>query len=297
MGLSKLRLPALAVLAATLAGTGECGSPVKLIYAKALQRAVYLDAFGWMEGHIEVENRGFEKDVVVRYREMQTEEWHDVAATYAGPIRGTFERWTFRTPEVQFSARLAATFRFAIRYRVNGQEYWDNNSGSDYVVGVGPRPLGPEVNLGTADVVLKKADLWPAQENGVSRLSGEIILRNLGFQKSVKVEATPDDGDTILNVDATYGHPYGDDTEIWYVQGDIPSPAGHRLQCWVRYTVNAQTYLDTNFGANYELRTVPMLMELTIASGDSTVPVEIPGGVTGPTVRFKGRGADNVPGH
>ena len=86
-----------------------------------------------LSGQILVENLGFHKDVALLYVGADGG-WHEAAATYSAPsyTHGNYEVWTFRIAEAVYKVPPAGFFRFAIRYRVDGAESWDNNGGADY---------------------------------------------------------------------------------------------------------------------------------------------------------------------
>ncbi|XP_053556593.1 protein phosphatase 1 regulatory subunit 3E-like [Bombina bombina] len=85
-----------------------------------------------INGELRVLNLSYEKDVVVRFTVDNWETSSEVQATYQ---RGYSDRYTDR-----FSFKLLCTallnkeglLEFAIRYRVCGAEYWDNNDGVNY---------------------------------------------------------------------------------------------------------------------------------------------------------------------
>ncbi|KAG8197300.1 hypothetical protein JTE90_007546 [Oedothorax gibbosus] len=87
-----------------------------------------------VRGMVMVSNLGFEKLVQVRYT---TDSWSsitEIAAEFV-PSNSTdksFDRFSFRicVHLLQISEKLM----FVIKYTVNGQDYWDNNHGNDYIL-------------------------------------------------------------------------------------------------------------------------------------------------------------------
>ncbi|MEE6499904.1 hypothetical protein FKM82_003630 [Ascaphus truei] len=87
-----------------------------------------------VSGELRVLNLSFEKEVTVRYTVDSWGTSYEVTATY---LRGCSDRYTDR-----FSFKLLCPalltkegeLEFAIRYRVCGAEYWDNNDGGNYKV-------------------------------------------------------------------------------------------------------------------------------------------------------------------
>ncbi|NXT85168.1 PPR3E phosphatase, partial [Zapornia atra] len=84
-----------------------------------------------LRGAVRVLNLAYEKAVSVRYTLNRWASCAEVAAAYqsAGPADGLTDRFVFLLP---LGAGAEAGLEFAIRYRVAGAEYWDNNEGANY---------------------------------------------------------------------------------------------------------------------------------------------------------------------
>jgi hypothetical protein len=87
-------------------------------------------------GAVTVANIAFEKHVVARFT---IDDWQTISEATAD-FRHT-QKPTNTHDQFQFVIKLpdqadacTKTLLLCIRYRVNGQEYWDNNSGNDYQV-------------------------------------------------------------------------------------------------------------------------------------------------------------------
>jgi len=81
-----------------------------------------------------VENLAYEKIVEVRWA-GEDGVWHTLAATYHSSVDHEREYWVARkTFTLIASKSLPGNIRFALRYRVLGKEYWDNNHGADYSI-------------------------------------------------------------------------------------------------------------------------------------------------------------------
>lgn len=82
---------------------------------------------------VRLENLGFNKEVDVLWSDGDGD-WHSLRASYYCPWRETQEIW-FAEIRRSGSAKhdLPGTITFGLRYRVNGEEFWDNNSGWNYV--------------------------------------------------------------------------------------------------------------------------------------------------------------------
>ncbi len=86
-----------------------------------------------LEGKVLVKNVSYNKEVSIRYVGSDGL-WHDAPATYYAPdyYYGNYEIWSFNIVTPVYKVPPTDFYRFAIRYKVNGVEYWDNNGGSDY---------------------------------------------------------------------------------------------------------------------------------------------------------------------
>ena len=187
----------------------------------------------------------------MRYQVRKTHQWKDIAATYVGPTRANHEAWRFATPASSFPPRLSVGFHLAIRYSVNGKTYWDNNNGKDYRVGVGPRPIYPHIVLGGSNVVMD----WLAAD---FNLRGNIVVKNLGYHKGVRIVYSTDNWHTVRELSARYFNSswnvidYGSavNQENWGFAADLPQGA-KQIKFAVRYDVQGQTYWDNHFRADY----------------------------------------------
>lgn len=77
-----------------------------------------------------VKNIGFAKNVGIRYTDNNWASYKNVELNYSGPVEGTNnELWT---GSVTIDTNKKSAFKFSGFYKVNGNEYWDNNFGSNY---------------------------------------------------------------------------------------------------------------------------------------------------------------------
>ncbi|KAM5246246.1 protein phosphatase 1 regulatory subunit 3D [Ctenodactylus gundi] len=87
-----------------------------------------------VNGVVRVCNLAFEKQVAVRYTFSGWRSSHEALARWRGPAgaEGTEDVFAFGFPVPPFLLELGSRVHFALRYRVAGGEYWDNNDGRDY---------------------------------------------------------------------------------------------------------------------------------------------------------------------
>ncbi|KAI9016443.1 putative phosphatase regulatory subunit-domain-containing protein [Phycomyces nitens] len=89
-----------------------------------------------VKGRVQVRNLAYHKSVSIRYTFDCWQTSHDIDAVYkdANNGQGMYDTFCFTIPLVNLADRgqVRATIDFAIRYHVNGQEFWDNNEGKNY---------------------------------------------------------------------------------------------------------------------------------------------------------------------
>jgi len=86
-----------------------------------------------VRGVVRVLNMDFYKSVCVRYTLDEWRTWSDTVATYVpGSCDGFADRFQFTI----YCGTLSAGQRlhFAVAFRCQGQEFWDNNRGANYSV-------------------------------------------------------------------------------------------------------------------------------------------------------------------
>ncbi|CAH6776684.1 protein phosphatase 1 regulatory subunit 3D [Phodopus roborovskii] len=87
-----------------------------------------------ISGTVRVRNVAFEKQVAVRYTFSGWRSAHEAVARWRGSAgtEGAEDIFAFGFPVPPFLLELGSQVLFALRYRVAGAEYWDNNDGRDY---------------------------------------------------------------------------------------------------------------------------------------------------------------------
>ena len=80
-----------------------------------------------IRGVIRVSNISYHKEVTVRWTHDRWRSFHDTGAAFSAND-GHTDRFTFELPAN------GEDVEFALRYKCDGQEFWDNNRGKNYVV-------------------------------------------------------------------------------------------------------------------------------------------------------------------
>lgn len=81
-------------------------------------------------GVVRVMNLSFDKEVTVRWTNNKWSSYHDTQCAYCyGSSDKTTDRFSFTLP-----TNNEDNIEFAVRYKVNGIEYWDSNGGQNYLI-------------------------------------------------------------------------------------------------------------------------------------------------------------------
>lgn len=196
---------------------------------------------------IAVKNLGFAKQVFVHLKDpCGSNNWIDVPGSFIGPSDGTFELWRVGTTVQSFGGR--GPFTFAIEYVVNGNVFWDNNNGNNYVL--------PNTTTGNPQgvfgvVLANGTNVLLSNATASGTFSGTLNLLNLpnGFQKNVFVRYTTNNWATQTDVPATYvAGPNANGVETWSFTTNANSS---NVVFAISYTAAGSTFWDNNFGQNY----------------------------------------------
>lgn len=242
-----------------LAANAFAADEIKLLRSQSTVSAYYQVGLQTVRFEALVKNLAYAKQVYAHLKKPDGS-WVDVPLAYNRVADNGREVWSGNFNDTDATGAL--TFQswdleFALRYKVNGVEYWDNNAGQNY------RQAKDSGDLMPAAVVL---DRFVDTGNPVvvygSRYYGSSSLKNLGSSKQVEIRYTTDgwvttrSAQAVWNADfwrsyyssATNPNAYG--VEEWAYSLPLPADAT-RIEYAVGYTVNGQTYWDNNFGRNY----------------------------------------------
>ncbi|MBT2290113.1 hypothetical protein J7E73_13350 [Paenibacillus albidus] len=225
------------------------GDEVKLIDSDV--SVIYKPGYVGFSGNIDVANLGPVKNVTVHYTTDNTK-WYDTSASYVGSADVNREKWHFGISRTDSSIdhlelKNLSFIKFAIKYEVNNQTYWDNNGGANYYNEVNHTFPLSSVILGSPNVLNANSTL----SNG--EFSGNIYVKNLNPAKTVKVLYTTDDWATTHEGDATFNGSVNnfDSVERWSYSFNVPGATN--VKYTISYTTGGQTYWDNNYGHNYEV--------------------------------------------
>jgi hypothetical protein len=96
-------------------------------------------------GAVTVTNIAFEKRVSARFTIDDWKTVSEVPAEYkrSEHIKGASDRFSFTIALPSRTEADATTVMICVRYQVNGQEFWDNNSGKNYFINLIPERRRP----------------------------------------------------------------------------------------------------------------------------------------------------------
>ncbi|WP_304944439.1 carbohydrate-binding protein [Vallitalea guaymasensis] len=203
----------------------------------------------YASGYIYVKNLNVNKNVIIHYT-YDGYNWYDQSASYYKTLSDGSEVWSFTTSYESYTPAHQYTYncRFAIKYEVIGDTYWDNNNGNDYFLQCSSTSFNSPYALSKSVVMLDRTG------RSYNSIYGSIFLKNLAYDKVVKVRYTTDNWQSYHDVDASYNCNLGNNVEVWLFNtindgSTIPWSCGGEYA--VSYTVNGITYWDNNFGDNY----------------------------------------------
>lgn len=230
---------AVAVSALTTVSTAFAAGEVALVDVRSSQcppvSGCYRDTY--LRGIVEVQNLGYQKAINIVYKDTYNGSWNNGSASYAGPSTNGNELWSFDLP-------VAAT-QFAVSYTVNGQTYWDNNGGADYSV-------SPYV----ADALLTYPVIAGAEGDRLSgtTVTGSILLKDLSYNKTVRVVYTDDGWSTTKQGYATYQWSYPSGVQSWIFSVPVAASAAEsKIELAFQYTFDGGTAWDNDYGHNYHV--------------------------------------------
>lgn len=206
-----------------------------------------------------VENLAFAKDIDVVWA-GEDGVWQALPATYHSTSGDGREYWHARlTVQPASDKPLPGNIQFALRYRMAGGEFWDNNHGLNYRSqansGIQATSQYPLLNVGFDNSLADGQKLVPITV---------AVDQSLRAEK-VTVHWTTDDWkhthitrcylkrSRALNRD---GQPIHDQVQVW--KGLLNIGHAFRLQYSICCEAAGQTIWDNNFGGNYSARRKPL---------------------------------------
>jgi hypothetical protein len=205
---------------------------VKLIYVKSPEYNP-TSAF-YIEGYIQVKSSDTAQGVRVHYS-YDGSSWLISDASIFSASSDNTEIWYFRTPNTYNSG----CCNFAIEYETGDNTFWDNNENNDYYLAW----FSPTKILQGCSVVLDRV------LRNSTCLFGNIVLKNISYEKQVKVIFSMDEWQTYEEAEAFFENEMSEELERWHFS--IPVSSGNKINLAIQYVVGGATFLDNNFENDY----------------------------------------------
>jgi hypothetical protein len=192
-----------------------------------------------------VENIAFAKIVGIWGHDPLSGVWSLFPCIFDRSVPNNLEIWRAHVNSTEIDT-------FDVQYQVQGNTYWDNNSGSNYVLdtaaahtdGIGTAVSGPKV----------LAVSWGVDPGGT--LSVEVLVKNLAFVKQVAIVYTVNNWSIFANAFGVFQRVFPPATmprqiqsELWKISVALTAGASGKFA--VFYVVGGTTYWDNNFGLDY----------------------------------------------
>lgn len=164
---------------------------------------------------------------------QKNESWYDIFAEYKESLPGGFEKWVVETND---------TFhKFAVKYEINGNTYWDNNGGKDYII--------PHCS----DFFVLTGIEFPVVLGEISFVKNTLraytIVQNLSIHKKVGLVYSIDNWKNYSTIFAHHLRSVNSGVEVWKISQHLPVSSEIELALFCQ--MNGNDYWDNNFNRNY----------------------------------------------
>ncbi len=265
-------LPLLGLLSALVPGcvqdTTESSSHALLSSTPVQLHAAATDTHwesGWgyfahAEFTVRVENLAYDKSVEVHYKTGDAP-WMDLELGYHETLATGSELWIGGVSVLSYaSVDSSADTQFAVKYTVDGTTHWDSNNGADYWLSAGVKPGAgshPPFVLGSSRHIKTEYASLDPRDSGLV-LSGEVVVRNIAYDKHVTLVYTTDDWATVHTAPFGYDSTLSGGDESWTIDATVWDPEGPdtepgTIEFAIAYDVAGVTYWDNNDSVNYSL--------------------------------------------
>lgn len=203
-----------------------------------------------------VENLGVNKQVDVIWV-GENGMWKTVSASFQRKQGENQEVWSAEIKQAQTTKKaLPGTIQFSLRYRVNGEEFWDNNNGWNFVseADSGVKVIGdvPVLNLGFLERltdVQKSISVSVAVDQSLAANKVIIHWTKDNWRNTHKTPCFLKKDHWQKSVGSTATNPNQFGSEIW--TGRLNFGNAFRVQYCISCEGKEQTVWDNNGGLNY----------------------------------------------
>ncbi len=239
---------------AVVNGYGE-GTMVKLFYGEVEAYGTAPQYYLNFNGAIEIENAAYQKEVTIHwayvdYDGTPNSVWFDTPAVYAKSLANNKELWRWSRDGISVPFRGSVMIRFAIKYKVNGVEYWDNNDGKDYITGVSYFWTIDRMVFGKSEVALLNSRMFHTiSETPSTIFTGEVYTAEKFDGGSVNLVYSTDNWQTV-QTKALTSNMYNDNDWTFYVE--FPGEVNEVVYVF-SYDHDGYTSWDDNFDEDHHM--------------------------------------------
>ena len=189
------------------------------------------DIFTYFTTYIKVNTVGSNQHVYIHAKIQDSDTWKDIQGQYLKTLDDGSQIWKVTTDFTK------PNLEYSIKYEVDGQTYWESNNNSYFTI---------NNKIGSANIAVNPGFLEDPSSYPIT-----VSLKNLAYNKIVKVRYTEDNWITYSEKSLNYVSTNSDDSETWSTTLSVNPDIERNFHYAVSYEVNGQTYWDNNFGRNY----------------------------------------------
>ncbi len=238
-------------------------NPVQLLQATAYHSSHYGISADEFTIKVRVKDLDYEKEVNV-WAKTAAGTWTNLRPGYFVKSEENGDQiWTVigtqaAYPYASSLPELAHPYEFAVKYKVNGVTYWDNNNNQNYHLGATDGELlGNDIN-----VLSLYSNGYKNTYSNYTSFYGQVLIKNLAYDKKVKIIYSTDNWATTKTANCTFVpvnyFPYGSSViypneagvERWNYSIEVPLNSSS-VKFAIAYEVNGVTYWDNNYDKNY----------------------------------------------
>lgn len=234
----------------------QAANEVQLLRAHSIVSTRYGMSIQQPRFDVLVANVAYAKQVFIRLKKFDGH-WVDVPLAFSRPADAGREVWsgTYNNSDLQGLTFKTWDVEFSVKYVVNGQTYWDNNGGKNYLLARDSGNVLKGVNV-------LHADWQPATSAYHGQFYGTVTVKNIAYNKQVRVVYSTDGWKTSKTAFATFNpnlwagsystasNPNAYGFEEWNFALDVGTAT--QVDYAIAYTANGATIWDNNFGRNYK---------------------------------------------
>lgn len=239
---------------AVVNGYGE-GTMVKMFYGEVEAYGYAPEYYLNFNGAIEIENAAYQKEVTIHwayadYDGSVSGPWYDTPAVYAKSLANNKELWRWSKDGISVPFRGSVFIRFAIRYRVNGVEYWDNNNGADYLVGVSYFVTIDRMAMGKSEVAMLSSKMYYVpSDQPFTQLTGMVYTAPGITEGQVFLVYSTDNWATVKTQVLTC-NTYNPNE--WSFNVNMPGKVNEVVYCF-SFNHDGTSSWDNNFGEDHHM--------------------------------------------